>query len=85
MSSLNLAEIAPFDQLQPDQLRALQAQIQLRRCRLGQVLQTLEQPGQGLAVVLRGQCHWFSIAQRWRTSRKRAFGLVRRVVMKKWT
>ena len=58
MSSLNLAEVAPFDQLQPDQLRALQAQIQLRRCRLGQVLQTLEQPGQGLAQIRAGQVVW---------------------------
>jgi len=55
MSTLKLPAIPPFDQLPAEQLRALQAQIQLRRCRLGQVLQTHEQPGQGLAVVLRGQ------------------------------
>ena len=55
MSTLNLAAVAPFDQLPADQLRALQPQLQLRRCRLGQVLQAEEQLGQGLALVLRGQ------------------------------
>ena len=55
MSTLSLGGLAPFDQIPAEQLRALQPQLQWRRCRLGQVLQTDEQVGQGLAVVLRGQ------------------------------
>ena len=55
MSTLNLSSMAPFDQLPADRLRALQPQLQLRRCRLGQVLQAHEQAGLGMAVVLRGQ------------------------------
>jgi len=55
MSTLNLGTVAPFDGLPAELLRDLQPQLQLRRCRLGQVLQTHEQVGQGLAVVLRGQ------------------------------
>ncbi|QVV68767.1 peptidase domain-containing ABC transporter [Synechococcus sp. LA31] len=55
MSTLNLSSMAPFDQLPADRLRVLQPQLQLRRCRLGQVLQAHEQAGLGMAVVLRGQ------------------------------
>jgi len=55
VSTLNLAAIAPFDRLSAEQLRALQPQLPLRRCRIGQVLQAHEQTGQGVAVVLRGQ------------------------------
>ena len=55
MSTLSLGGLAPFDQIPAEQLRALQPNLQWRRCRLGQVLQTDEQVGQGLAVVLRGQ------------------------------
>ena len=55
MSTLSLASVAPFNQLAADQLRVLQPQLQLRRCRIGQVLQAHEQVGQGVAVVLRGQ------------------------------
>jgi len=55
MSTLNLAAVKPFSALSANELRELQPQFQLRRCRLGQVLQHHDQPSQGMALVLRGQ------------------------------
>ncbi|MFZ9947734.1 MAG: hypothetical protein ACO3FN_11780, partial [Vulcanococcus sp.] len=55
MSTLELATIEPFQSLSADALRALQPQLQLRRCRIGQVLQHHDQPSNGMALVLRGQ------------------------------
>ena len=55
MTTISLAAVAPFDQLPADTLKLLVPQLPLRRCRLGQVLQTHEQACLGMAVVLRGQ------------------------------
>ena len=55
MSTLNLAAVEPFSFLSANELRQLQPRLQLRRCRIGQVLQHHDQPSQGMALVLRGQ------------------------------
>ena len=55
ISTVDLAALPLLQLLPPERLRQLQPRLELRRLRLGQVLQTVEQPGQGVALLRKGQ------------------------------